>query len=151
MQDTIVTNPVLNTSTIVTMKTLTIIHQKDPKECFKVNPDMIALTAGQSILFKAEGAKFKIKLIQNGYTFDPDEFELDPEKTVSVKVLSASEFDLTIIGNCYSCNPSLNTEGQKKIVVKYAGETVEQRMSKRFSDIIKDIDNIKTNMSGIIR
>ena len=151
MQDTIVTNPILGTSTIVTKGPFTIIHSKDENECFKVDPNRISLVAGQIIEFKAEGASFKIKLIENGYTFDPDEFELDPDKPVNVKVLSASEFDLTIQGNCYKCNPSLNTDGQKKIVVKYAGETIDERLSKRFSDILKDIENLNTKVGGIIR
>jgi len=151
MPDTIVTNPILGSSVIVTKGPFTITHPTDEKECFKVDPNKISLIAGQIIEFKAVGASFKIKLIENGYTFDPDEFDLLLEKPVSVKVLSASEFDLTIQGNCYICNSSLNTDGQKKIVVKYAGETIDQRMSQKVLDILKDIESLKTKVNSIIR
>ena len=118
-------NQITGTTPIIIVSDLIITHPENAEECYTLNVNTIELIKDQSLRITAKGSDFKIDLKE--YIFDPGgEKTIMKDISVIVKVIKEFKGGVAIPIECAICKKpySSNIEAQKKIIVKYAGETI---------------------------
>lgn len=117
---------------------------------FQVSPLQIKILTGEIIKFESKGAKIRIDLSGSNYSFSETIFEVEDNSFRLIEVLSSGITNLVFDVGCYLHNPAYPLDSRKKLVIKYAGETVDTTSIKRLRNIIQDLEILEKNLGTII-
>lgn len=129
---------------------ITIIHLDSPNCSFNIIPQKIVLQPEQVIRFESYGSKIQVDLTNSGYQFSENIFDIENGSSHLVEVVNSSTKDLVFFIGCYTHNPGNPMESRKQVIIKCAGETIDDPISGRLKNLIRDVEVLEQKIRNNI-